>query len=104
MPPETSEQVEIFQRIRVAKEIVHGLRKSVKDLPSFVKDCIISCEEEMNTLMEAVDVKIESIFDDLHLVKRVMRSGDDMPTSKLRVPEPKPFEGARSSKVLENFL
>lgn len=76
----------------------------MEEIPSFVERRIISCKEEMSTLMEAVDVKIEYIFDDLRVVKRVDQTVNDKPPSKLRVREPKSFEGARSLKVLEKFL
>lgn len=84
--------------------MVDGLRRSIKDLPSFVESRIISCEEEMNTLTEAVDVKIESILDDLCLVKRVcVAETTGLPLNCLCLSQSH-LKGPWSSKVLENFL
>lgn len=113
MPPETFEQVAIFYCICNAEASVEGvhraverIQESVADMPSFVESRVISCQEEIIVLTEAIETRLESFVADLRILKQALRSGlaDERPTIKVKVPDPKPFEGARSLKELENFL
>ncbi|XP_057770708.1 uncharacterized protein LOC130990498 [Salvia miltiorrhiza] len=105
-PPETSARVAVFERMREAEIVldtiqasVVDVRKSMQDLPGFVESRIVSCEEDVNNQVEELSMKVERLLDEMHVMKQAMRS-----TSKVRIPDPKSFEGTRSSKELENFL
>lgn len=54
---------------------MEGIQGSVVDLPSFVEECIVSCQEKIGTLMDSMDLKLEGILDDLRMVKQALRSG-----------------------------
>lgn len=85
------------------EELVDAVQTMGQNLPSF-EGRIISCEEEILALIDAVETKLEGLINDLSVVKRALQFVDESPASKLQVPEPKLFEGIRSSKELENFL
>ncbi|KAK4394404.1 hypothetical protein Sango_1911200 [Sesamum angolense] len=66
---------------------------------------VMSAIEEASILTDAVDVRVDGIQAEVNLLKRVVGRDDDRaPMSKVKVPDPKPFDGARSAKELENFL
>ena len=52
--------------------------------------------------------RTRSLEGEIVLLKRAVVQGtpstSDLPPAKVRVPEPKPFGGARNAKDLENFL
>ncbi|PIN11727.1 hypothetical protein CDL12_15664 [Handroanthus impetiginosus] len=61
----------------------------------------------MEVFNDVVDIKIKTITMDVHLLKRAVESGmadEQLSSSKVKVPEPIYFGGARSAKELENFL
>lgn len=111
--PETSTPVSIFQRLSDVEMVAGNVHNQVEGMPSFVETRIASCQEETSGLTDAVDSKFEAlnskyegILNDVNLLKIALRSdaADGRTASKVKVPEPKSFEGARSSKELENFL
>ncbi|KAL0358226.1 UNVERIFIED_CONTAM: hypothetical protein Scaly_1508300 [Sesamum calycinum] len=66
---------------------------------------VTSTIEEASILTDAVDVRVDGVQPEVNLLKRVVgRDKDRAPISKVKVPDPKPFGGARSAKELENFL
>ncbi|KAL0344337.1 UNVERIFIED_CONTAM: hypothetical protein Sangu_1321100 [Sesamum angustifolium] len=65
---------------------------------------VMSAIEEASILTDAVDVRVDGVQAEVNLLKRVVGRDDDRaPMSKVKVPDPKPFGGARSAKELENF-
>ncbi|KAL0317432.1 UNVERIFIED_CONTAM: hypothetical protein Sangu_2157500 [Sesamum angustifolium] len=66
---------------------------------------VMSAIEEASILTDAVDVRVDGVQAEVNLLKRVVGRDDDRaPMSKVKVPDPKPFGGARSAKELENFM
>ncbi|KAG8374924.1 hypothetical protein BUALT_Bualt10G0046200 [Buddleja alternifolia] len=101
-PPKLLETT-VFQ----ALEKIDALQKSVNEIPSFIEGRIMSMGEDLGMLTDVVDLKIDVINTELSVLKRAM--GGSMPnerpsSSKLKVPDLKPFCGARDAKELENFL
>ncbi|KAG8383794.1 hypothetical protein BUALT_Bualt04G0050700 [Buddleja alternifolia] len=93
----------IFQ----ALEKIDVLQKSVNEIPFFIEGRIVSMGEDLGVLTDVVDLKIDVINTKLSVLKRVVGGSkpDERPSSsKLKVPDPKPFGGARDTKELENFL
>ncbi|KAL0302392.1 UNVERIFIED_CONTAM: hypothetical protein Sangu_3102600 [Sesamum angustifolium] len=73
----------------------------VAELESQVKSAV----EEASILTDAVEVKVDGIQIEVNLLKCVIGRDDGRaPMSKVKVPDLKPFGGARSAKELENFL
>jgi hypothetical protein len=67
---------------------MEGMSKDIKSLRDEVKDLLVRIETELAVLKRAIGG---------------LPMNREAP-SKLKVPEPKPFVGARSDKELENFL
>ncbi|KAL0291699.1 UNVERIFIED_CONTAM: hypothetical protein Scaly_2624700 [Sesamum calycinum] len=66
---------------------------------------VMSVVEEASILTDVVDVRVDGIQAEVNLLKCVVSWDEDRaPMSKVKVPDPKPFGGARSAKELENFL
>ncbi|KAK4381999.1 hypothetical protein Sango_2915000 [Sesamum angolense] len=66
---------------------------------------VTSAIEETSILTNAVDVRVDGVQAQVDLLNRVVgRDEDHAPMSNVKVPNPKPFGGARSAKELENFL
>ena len=62
---------------------------------------------DVGALVETMKDRIELLEAELSLVKRAFHNGTagaGERMQKAKVPEPKPFSGARSAKELENFL
>ena len=59
-------------------------------------------------MTEVFEERIRSLEGEIVWLKQAMVQGTlataDPPPAKVRVPEPKPFGGARNAKDLENFL
>ena len=59
-------------------------------------------------LLKAIRLDVATLKDDVVLIKRQLVSLDagpvNEPRGKMKVPEPKAFDGTRSSKELENFI
>lgn len=64
--------------------------------------------QEQAALEELMVGKLKMLEEDLYLVKKALhsqRANDDVPAAaKVKVPEPKFFDGARDAKELENFI
>lgn len=86
-------------------QMVERVRKLMEDMPSFMEGRIVSCQEEIAVLTDVVVRKLEGFLDDLRILKWALRLGliEERTAFKVKVLERKPFEGARSSKELENF-
>ncbi|KAL0301978.1 UNVERIFIED_CONTAM: hypothetical protein Sradi_6474600 [Sesamum radiatum] len=66
---------------------------------------VMSVVEEASILTDVVDVRVDGIQAEVNLLKCAVSWDEDRtPMSKVKVPDPKPFGGARSAKELENFL
>ncbi|KAL0408359.1 UNVERIFIED_CONTAM: hypothetical protein Sradi_1770300 [Sesamum radiatum] len=65
---------------------------------------VMSVVEEVSILTDAVEVKTDSMQSEVNMLKWAVDQDEDRaPVSKVKVPDPKPFVGARSAKELENF-
>ncbi|KAL0352155.1 UNVERIFIED_CONTAM: Transposon Ty3-I Gag-Pol polyprotein [Sesamum calycinum] len=79
-------------------------QKTVGEWPEMLDKRVMSAIEEASILTDAVDVRVDGVQAEVNLLKRVVGRDDDRaPMSKVKVPDPKPFGGARSVKELENF-
>ena len=68
---------------------------------------VVSLKAELLTVKENLNLTLQTLQEDVVVLKKVVlqtspRTTDASP--KVRVPEPKGFDGARSAKELENFL
>lgn len=62
---------------------------------------------DMCSFADAFKERMQIVDDEIALVKRALNSGSSSSgehSQKIKVPDPKPFAGARDSKELENFL
>ncbi|RWR97245.1 hypothetical protein CKAN_02666700 [Cinnamomum micranthum f. kanehirae] len=59
----------------------------------------------MQSIIAAFREQMEYFYDELTLFKRAIQTNDSITENRrVKVPEPKPFAGARNAKELENFL
>ena len=91
------------ERVASLEEIV-GPKDPEESLPLTERvDTVVmgmtSLEERLGELSSTLMARIKVLEDDNALLKRLVGK-----ESKLRVPEPKPFHGARDAKEIENFL
>ncbi|KAK4397585.1 RNA-directed DNA polymerase [Sesamum angolense] len=100
-----SPPVALFMLVDTLHSRVETLQKAVGACPEMLDKWVTSVVEEASILSDAVEVKVDGIQTKVNLLKRVVGRDDDCaPMSKVKVPDPKPFGGARSAKELENFL
>ncbi|KAL0307083.1 UNVERIFIED_CONTAM: hypothetical protein Sradi_6125600 [Sesamum radiatum] len=95
----------LFPLVNTLHMRVETLQKVVGKWPEMLDERVTSVVEEASILTDAVDVRVDGIQAEVNLLKRVVgRDEDHAPMSKVKVPDSKPFCGARSAKELENFL
>ncbi|KAK4381519.1 hypothetical protein Sango_2961700 [Sesamum angolense] len=100
-----SPPVALFPLVDTLHSRVETLQKTVSDWPEMLDKRVMSAIEEASILTDAVDVRVDGVQAEVNLLKRAVGRDDDRaPMSKVKVPDPKPFGGARSAKELENFL
>ncbi|KAL0336610.1 UNVERIFIED_CONTAM: hypothetical protein Sradi_4872900 [Sesamum radiatum] len=100
-----SPPVALFPLVDTLHLRVETLQKAVGKWPDMLDKWVTSTIEEASILTDAVDVRVDGVQPEVNLLKRVVgRDKDRAPISKVKVPDPKPFGGARSAKELENFL
>ena len=68
---------------------------------------MVSLKAELLTMKENLNLTLQTLQEDVAVLKKALlrtspQTTDDSP--KVRVPELKGFDGARSAKELENFL
>ena len=83
------------------------LQTFVTDLRKEMDDRFVSVMEDLTSLTDVMKENFKNVEDEMALLKRavVAPSGQiEGPASKIKVPEPKCFNGSRNSKELENFL
>ncbi|KAG8371445.1 hypothetical protein BUALT_Bualt13G0088300 [Buddleja alternifolia] len=87
-------------------QTVGKLQTSVDEIPSFIEGRIISVAEDLSILQDAIVLKLDAVNIEMGIVKKAVGGSYSSggPSSKFEVLDPKPFEGKRSSKELENFL
>lgn len=87
-PPEGMEPIGLF-------EMFHILKGMMEDMKGMV-----------DARLEIVERKVESVVQDLDIMKMAIReqAQDRSSSTKVRVPEPSHFGGVRNAKELENFL
>jgi len=87
-------------------ESLESLNRAHLDWVKTVENQFLSLSDQLRTSTMAV----KDLENEIVILKRALANpqqsdrGDGATTSKVRVPEPKPFEGARNAKELENFL
>ncbi|KAL3626889.1 hypothetical protein CASFOL_029294 [Castilleja foliolosa] len=115
---------DVEARLRRLEELVRppsspnlrGLHSQLSDMRSKLETLVKAVAQFADDVPASIKVRfksmsdeIERIKDDVNLLKRAARegqsgSGDRATSSKVRVPEPSAFGGARVAKELENFL
>ncbi|XP_059437724.1 uncharacterized protein LOC132170646 [Corylus avellana] len=121
VPVEESSSTTIMEQLAAAQKSISDLQSSLDAHSARALQRLEERAEEQADLaahrFEGMGEEIESMQDDikgfsarfdaeLDILKRAIRglpTGGEA-TAKLKVPEPKPFGGARSAKELENFL
>ncbi|KAL0369789.1 UNVERIFIED_CONTAM: hypothetical protein Sangu_0297000 [Sesamum angustifolium] len=100
-----SPPVALFPLVNTLHMRAETLQKVVGEWPEMLDERVTSVVEEASILTDAAEVRVDGIQAKVNLLKRVVgRDEDRDPMSKVKVPDPKPFCGARSAKELENFL
>ncbi|KAK4383413.1 hypothetical protein Sango_2777100 [Sesamum angolense] len=100
-----SPPVALFLLVDTQHSRVETLHKAVGEWPDMLDKRVTSAIEKTSILTDAVDVRVDGVQAEVNLLKRVVgRDEDRAPMSKVKVPDSKPFGGARSAKELENFL
>ncbi|KAL0420235.1 UNVERIFIED_CONTAM: hypothetical protein Slati_3046400 [Sesamum latifolium] len=95
----------LFPQVETLCLRVETLQKLVDDLPSFTEGWVVLWSNDVSILTHAIDIKSDGMKTGVNLLKRVVGKEDDrVPLSKVKVPDLKPFGGARSAKEFENFL
>ncbi|RVW19038.1 hypothetical protein CK203_095041 [Vitis vinifera] len=83
-------------------------RSLLENHDNFFEENIVGFKAEMQSLMDEFKDTLRSYGEDVAVLKKAVlqgsSSGPDAPSSKVRVPEPKGFNGNRNAKELENFL
>ncbi|PIN15889.1 hypothetical protein CDL12_11463 [Handroanthus impetiginosus] len=105
-PPECMRMV-LFEEIYLLKRLLEDLKGTVDGLLEFVEGRVTSISQDVEALTDVVNIKIDAITTDVRLLKRAVVSdtANNRPSSsKVKVPKPKPFGGARSAKELKIFL
>ncbi|KAL0322596.1 UNVERIFIED_CONTAM: hypothetical protein Sangu_1878900 [Sesamum angustifolium] len=77
--PEQLPSIDLIQQVSSIQEMVESLKMKVKEeLPQTVQKGLESVSDEISFLTDAVDYKLESLKEDLRLVKKaVANSGTD---------------------------
>lgn len=91
--PLSTDEIPIANQVQVLREGLDEFKTTVSDLVRIMK--------------EGYDAQIQELRDELVLVKRAAIAGSLSGReghSKLKIPEPKSYDGARVAKDLENFL
>lgn len=79
-----------------------AVKESNSRLTSLVED-VTTLTDVMHSHGEDLLTKVKRLEEDVAVLKRALLT-DAASTSKRKVPEPKPFQGVRDAKDLENFL
>ncbi|KAK4422090.1 hypothetical protein Salat_2160000 [Sesamum alatum] len=99
-----AEPVTLFPQTDALRIKVNSLQRTVDELPSFVEGRIVFVIEEVSALTDSCDQRFEALRQEVNVLKcAIGRDKDRAPQSKVKVPDLKPFGGARSAKELENF-
>ena len=73
-----------------------------------VEERMETLHDRMRAMTEEFEERTRSFEGEIVLLKRAIVQGtpsaSDPPPTKVQVPEPKPFGGARNAQDLENFL
>ena len=95
----------------VSKWVQHGeqistLSSAHAELVRDVGSRFVSATEELLSFVNSVKERFMKMEDEVALIKRALNSSStgDAAASKVKVPEPKSFNGSRNAKELENFL
>ncbi|KAK4403127.1 hypothetical protein Sango_1053400 [Sesamum angolense] len=97
--------VALFPLLDTLHSRVEMLQKAVGEWPDMLDKRVTSVIEEASILTDTVDVRVDGVQAKVNLLKRVVGLDEDRaPMSKVKVPDPMLFGGARSIKEIENFL
>ena len=96
----TAWALEAMNELRVQKDLAKKHAKHVEAQ-------VVSLKAELLTVREAQSLTLQTLQEEVAILKKVVlrtspRTTDVVP--KVKVPEPKGFDGTRSAKELENFL
>ena len=99
----------LSEQVAIQSAELADLKRLVRDNQRDVMSRSNQTLGEMVALADRMNARLTSIEEDVGLLKRATAgpssSGDRVSSSsKLKVPEPKPFGGSRNAKELENFL
>ncbi|KAK3212306.1 hypothetical protein Dsin_017012 [Dipteronia sinensis] len=107
-PPEgSSEHVHVFDQIVDHRERIGKIQQSYTDLVKYIKTKLSSSRVDHALVTDTMAEKVRQLEDEIVVLKRALNNPtatDDGPLSKIKVPEPKKFNGSRNVKELENFL
>ena len=88
--------------------LLDSQRESMETREKAVEEWMESLHDRMRAMTEEFEEQIRYLEGEIVLLKQAVVQGTpaaaDPPPAKVRVPEPKPFGGARNAKDLENFL
>ena len=88
---------------------INTVGDTVKYVETELSEKLQTLAEELANLSRSVKDRFMSLDTDMTLMKRALASQGGVAeysgsSSNIKVPEPKPFQGSRNSKELENFL
>ena len=91
-------------------ERMNQLNGFIREVDDALKKFIIEVNGKMASLAEAIQAiaegaksDVKDVEDEIAIIKRAMNN-EGPSSSKVKVPEPKSFQGVRNAKELENFL
>ena len=107
--PQTDEAVSLAVEVGRLSDEVRDLNSARGEMVRDVEDRFSSIIQDFITLVDSTKENSKRMEEELTLLKRAVAGssfgGDGGPSSsKLKVPEPKSFNGNRNVKELENFL
>ena len=104
--PREGEQLSVCDRLDALFAETFVIWNEIADQRNVVLICVEELAAVLDTQNQAIRVAQTQLEIEIALLKRVMSglSREGEVVTKVKVPEPKPFNGARNAKDLENFL
>ena len=103
-PPDDA--LEVVSQLAEHDASLRSLEKALKNVVRDINDRFNNSLKDMLTMTDSFSASMRNLEADVALLKRAVSQGrgNDGHGSKIKVPEPKSFNGTRSAKDLENFL
>ncbi|TXG47935.1 hypothetical protein EZV62_027229 [Acer yangbiense] len=102
-----SEVVAVLDQLVEPRELSLLMQQAHTDLMKDLEAKFEKVRSDQTDLTEGMAAKVKLLEDEIAVLRRALNNpntSEECPMSKIKVPEPKQFNGSRNAKELENFL